>query len=378
MPANKTPLYDKHLACKAKIVDFHGWSMPLHYGSQIDEHHAVRNQAGMFDVSHMMVTDIWGLERAEFLSSLLANDIGKLEEGQALYSLMLNDHGGIIDDLIVYHCGYYYRLVTNAGTRDKVSAWLALHAESFSVDIKVPNQYILLAIQGPSAKKLVCQAVEEEASEKIRSIKKFTADFWQNWFIANTGYTGEQGIEILLPIDEGLIVWDKLIDVGVSPCGLGARDTLRLEAGLNLYGADMDEACLPQAANLTWTLAMGEKGQTEKREFVGRKALESRKVETELVGLVLEGRAIPRSGQPLYADHIEDNDDNQIPQEAKVGVITSGSYSPTLGVGIAFARVSRPAQSQYQVHIRKKLCLAKRVSLPFVKDGKKVFSIYES
>ena len=394
----KTALYQNHLKHDAKIVDFNGWLMPIHYGSQLEEHHAVRDAVGIFDVSHMMVTDIAGAESTQFLQYLLANDISKLEQvGQALYSLMLNEQGGVIDDLIVYRRTDGFRIVSNAGTRNKVTQWLIQQSESFDVVCSVKNEQAMIAIQGPDWYSHFSQLLDDEACNRLQQLKKFSGMSWNQWFIAKTGYTGEAGVEVMLPAAEAGAIWDRLVEIGAQPCGLGARDTLRLEAGLNLYGSDMDDSTLPSAANLSWTVAMDE--QTPRnlktpRNFIGKQALMTQSANETMIGLVISGRVIPRSGQKVTrgaADNSASVDgslaDGSLNDSSlsggslsggslnDSGVITSGSFSPTLGMGIAFARVPKPVQSTYQVQIRNKSVESTRVSLPFVRNGKKAFAV---
>lgn len=357
-----TPLYAMHQQAGAKFVDFSGWEMPIHYGSQIDEHHKVRQDAGMFDVSHMLAVEVQGDRVQDFLRYLLANDVVKLKEpGKALYTCMLNATGGVIDDLIVYYIApQHYRLVVNAGTRDKDVAWLKQHAGVFNVDIIERADLAIIAIQGPNARQKVAGVVDDNKKTIINALKPFSFGIDQEWLIARTGYTGEDGLEIMLPSDQAEAFWQKLVIAGVSPCGLGARDTLRLEAGLNLYGSDMDETISPLEANLAWTVAF----EPTERDFIGRKALEQQKkvgIQRCLMGFVLEEKGVLRSHQKVIAEGIGE------------GEITSGSFSPTLGHAIAFARMPANISSQYNVDIRGKLLPVRAVKLPFVRHGKKVF-----
>ncbi len=241
--AKQTPLYDQHVACGARMVDFHGWMMPLHYGSQIDEHHFVRQDAGMFDVSHMTIVDLHGNRTREFLRYLLANDVAKLTQpGKALYTGMLNESGGVIDDLIVYFLSEdYFRLVVNSATRDKDLAWISQHAEPYQVEVTVRDDLALIAVQGPQAQQKVATLLTTEQQQAIAGMKPFFGIQTGDLFIATTGYTGEAGYEIALPKQQVVAFWQQLLAAGVKPAGLGARDTLRLEAGMNLYGQEMDE-----------------------------------------------------------------------------------------------------------------------------------------
>lgn len=357
---NRTPLYDTHVAMGGKMVDFGGWDMPLHYGSQVDEHNRVRSDAGMFDVSHMTVVDIDGDGARDFLRHLLANDVAKLDgtPGKALYTGMLNERGGVIDDLIVYLSDPGYRVVVNCATRDKDLAWMNRHAEPFDVTLSERPELAMVAIQGPEALEKVKEALGIEWIAAIDDLEIFQSVARGDWFVARTGYTGEDGLEIMLPGEDAPGFWHALADVGVAPCGLGARDTLRLEAGMNLYGHEMDEDTSPLVANMAWTIAW----KPEEREFVGRTPLQEEKaagVKEKLVGLVLKERGVLRAGQPVLVD-------------GDRGIITSGTFSPTLGHSIALARVPVTVGGAAQVEIRNKLVPVKVVKPCFVRNGKSV------
>ncbi len=357
MNLKQTPLHDAHVAAGAKMVDFGGWHMPIHYGSQIEEHHAVRQDAGMFDVSHMTVVDLRGPRVAEFLRYLLANNVDRLQEtGKALYTCMLNEAGGVIDDLIVYHMhGNWYRMVVNSATREKDLAWIREHAAPFGVEVEEGSELAMLAVQGPKARARVHEVLQLD--EGVRDMAPFFAREVGDMFIARTGYTGEDGYELIVPADEIAELWRKLLDAGVRPCGLGARDTLRLEAGMNLYGADMDESVTPLESGLAWTVAW----EPETRDFIGRAALEKQKaagVTRKLVGLVLEERGVLRNHLKVFVDGLE------------AGEITSGSFSPSLGRAIAFARVGSEAGEHCTVEVRGKQLPARIVRPPFVRNGK--------
>lgn len=314
----RTPFYDLHVKANAKIVDFAGWDMPLHYGSQIQEHHQVRQHAGMFDVSHMGVVDLLGTDASAYLRLLLANDVHRLVPGKALYTCMLNEQGGVIDDLIVYKVAdNAYRIVINAGTREKDLAWMRMQAETFDAHLTERTDLAMLAIQGPEIKEKISQVLPADQVEVLQQLKPFHFAAFQDWFMARTGYTGEDGYEIILPAKEASTLWQACVAAGIAPCGLGARDTLRLEAGLNLYGADMDETVTPLESNLAWTVIL----DPQDRSFIGRDALEKQKqegVQRRLVGLVLDGPGVIRNHQKVI---IEGNGE---------GEVTSGGYSPTL------------------------------------------------
>ncbi|MBI5612696.1 MAG: glycine cleavage system aminomethyltransferase GcvT [Gammaproteobacteria bacterium] len=354
----RTPLYDTHVEMGAKIVDFGGWDMPLHYGSQLEEHHRVRRAAGMFDVSHMTVVDLKGDRVRELLRRLLANNVDKLTTpGRALYSCMLNPAGGVIDDLIAYYRDErWFRLVVNAGTTDKDLAWIGRQAAPFGAEVAPRRDLAMIAVQGPQAREKVYAALGEGLREATERLKPFHAVAVGELFIATTGYTGEDGFEIMLPAKAAVFTWRMLHDAGVAPIGLGARDTLRLEAGMNLYGADMDETVTPLESGLEWTVAWNPPA----RDFIGRAALEKQKtqgVARRLVGLVLEDKGVLRNHQKLVCDDVG------------AGEITSGSFSPTLNKSIALARVPAKATGACQVDIRGKFATARIVDYPFVRHG---------
>ena len=358
--ALRTPLYDQHLAAGAKMVDFGGWEMPINYGSQLEEHHQVRRAVGMFDVSHMTVVDVAGSEAQAYLQYLLANDVARLKTpGKALYSGMLNEAGGVIDDLIVYLASDGYRVVVNAATREKDLAWMNTQAESFAVKLTERADLAMIAVQGPQALELVKSVVNDDRAALISDLKPFQGLASSDWFIGRTGYTGEDGLEIMLPAEQSAAFWQALLGAGCKPCGLGARDTLRLEAGMNLYGSDMDESISPLAANMAWTIAW----EPAERDFIGRQALEAQKAagdQPKLVGLVLEERAVLRGHQKVIVDGVGE------------GEITSGTFSPTLGYSIALARVPRATGSSAKVEIRGKLLAVRVVKPSFVRNGQSV------
>lgn len=366
--SNKTVLFDKHVEYKGKIVDFAGWQMPVNYGSQMDEHHQVRNDAGMFDVSHMVIIDLHKVTDAGdikgLLQRLLANDVAKLsEDGKALYSCMLNPEGGVIDDLIVYYMSDdWYRIVVNAGTAEKDLAWFNQHAGDFGVSVQARDDLAMIAVQGPHAREKAFEVLPVDVVEAATPLKRFFGADCGEWFIGRTGYTGEDGFEIMMPASEAPALWDKLAGVGVKPCGLGARDTLRLEAGMNLYGSDMTEYTSPLISGLGWTIAW----QPEDREFIGRSVLEKEKadgVKQKIVGLILEERGVLRSHQKVVVEC----DGKQLE-----GEITSGSFSPSLQKSIALARVPVEIGDSCGVEIRGKILKARVVKPVFVRDGQPV------
>lgn len=356
----KTALYATHQTMGGKLVDFGGWDMPLHYGSQIEEHNYVRQNAGMFDVSHMTVVDVKGADAKAYLQYLLANDVAKIDAilGKALYSGMLNPDGGVIDDLIVYNMNGWYRTVVNCGTREKDLAWMNKIAADFKVELIERDDLAMVAIQGPNAIELTKTVVSPARAAVIDSLKVFQGLPDGEWFIARTGYTGEDGLEIMLPNAEVEAFWNALNKAGVPACGLAARDTLRLEAGMNLYGHEMDDSVSPLAANMGWTIAW----TPAERNFIGRSVIEAEKnigPQFKLVGLVLRERGVMRAEQVVSVAGSEQK-----------GVITSGTFSPTLGYSIALARVPVSIGSQCHVDMRGKQILVDVVAPNFVRNGK--------
>lgn len=353
-----TPLNAKHRELGARLVDFSGWEMPLHYGSQIEEHHAVRLDAGMFDVSHMLPVDLCGTQARFFLRCLLANDVAKLQTaGRALYSCMLHAGGGVIDDLIVYFMHEaWFRLVVNAGCADKDLAWIKTQRDILAPSLRiVPRRDLaVIAVQGPKAAKRLCAAMPG-ARELIESMQPFTAAAVGDMFIARTGYTGEDGFEVMLPAQAAPSFWQALLNAGVRPCGLGARDTLRLEAGMNLYGQDMDEHVTPYESGLGWSVDL----KDDARDFIGRDAIMRLPRNRKLVGLVLMDKGVLRPHQKVLTAHGE-------------GEITSGSFSPTLHASIALARVPAAVTTgeTVEVKIRDRHLKAQVVQHPFVRRGK--------
>ncbi len=348
--SRKTPLYEAHRAAGGKLVEFAGWSLPIHYGSLVEEHRAVRQAAGMFDVSHMAVVDIQGAGARDGLRRVLANDVDRIAaDGQAIYGCMLNDDGGILDDLITYRLeDGFYRLVVNAATRETDLAWLEEHLDAFDCRPRERDDLAMVAVQGPEAVERVAKLLGVDA---LADLKPFRSLMHGDYFIARTGYTGEDGCEIVLPGGEAPELWQALLARGV-----GARDSLRLEAGLNLYGQDMDTETTPLESNLAWTVAF----DPEDRDFIGRKALENQKargVERKLVGLVLEPGGVPRAGAVVHTPEGE-------------GVVTSGGFGPTVGRPIAMARIPAAAGDAVEVELRGRRLPARVVKMPFVRHGR--------
>jgi len=359
----KTVLNAAHRAMNARMVDFGGWDMPVNYGSQIEEHHAVRKDCGMFDVSHMCPVDVVGPDCRPFLSRLVANDVAKLTiSGKALYAAMLNEAGGVIDDLIIYFLtDTRFRIVVNAGTAEKDLAWMQAKVAEWKLDVTITqrrdgaNNLGIIAVQGPNARAKGWEVLPQ-AKAATEGLKPFFAAEVDQYFIASTGYTGEDGYEIMLPAGEAEALWNKLNAAGVAPCGLGARDTLRLEAGMNLYGQDMDETVSPLDAGLAWTVSLN-----NDRDFVGRSALTAAGQRKQFLGLLLLDKGVLRGHQ-------------QVITKQGNGEITSGSFSPTLQQSIALARLPLGVQigDEVEVDIRGKLLKAKVTKPVFARNGKAV------
>ena len=352
-----TPLNALHRELNARMVDFGGWDMPLHYGSQIEEHHAVRRAAGMFDVSHMLAIDVRGAGSREFLAYVLANNVHRLRDtGKALYSCLLNPAGGVLDDLIVYFFAEdWFRLVVNAGTAGKDCAWLMARRDERTPQLVITprRDLAIIAVQGPQARVKVYAALPatQAAGEQL---VYFSAAHVGDLMLARTGYTGEDGFEIVLPAVEGVALWRRLHEQGVTPAGLGARDTLRLEAGMNLYGQDMDETTTPLETGLAWTVDL-----KAPRDFIGRRALQDAQATRHALGLVLLDKGVMRSHQKITTAHGD-------------GEITSGGFGPTLERSLALARVPLAVRAgdEVQVAVRDKLLRARVVKPPFVRHGK--------
>jgi aminomethyltransferase len=329
--------------------------MPLHYGSQLAEHHAVRKDAGMFDVSHMCAVDIGGSRPKSYLKRLIANDVDKLTKpGKALYSAMLNTSGGVIDDLIVYwRGGDNYRVVVNASTAIKDLAHMNRIGETYDTDITPRRDLAMIAVQGPNAREKVF-TVRPDWRSIGESLGVFFSAEIGDVFLSRTGYTGEDGFEISLPAAAATRLWEDLKRAGVAECGLGARDTLRLEAGMNLYGNEMDETVNPLDAGMTWTVEM-----ESDRDFIGRAALDAKGQSHALVGLKLLEKGVMRSHMKVVTTKGN-------------GETTSGTFSPTLGYSIALARVPMEVVIGDKVHveIRDKLIDAEVTKTTFVRHGK--------
>jgi aminomethyltransferase len=344
------------------MVDFHGWSMPINYGSQINEHNSVRENCGIFDVSHMTILDFKGDDAETFVRKLISNDIKKLTEPYAgLYSAMVNEQGGVIDDLIAYKMENGYRLVVNCATRGEDLKWISSKSLNFKVEMTERDDLSMIAVQGPRSLDVLssCPAPIVRALE---SKKRQQGVYDNNMFATKTGYTGEIGFEVILPHEQAVNLWQNAIDAGAVPVGLGARDTLRLEAGMNLYGFEMDESITPFECNMSWTVDFSDTD----RDFYGKKALENILKEenyNELVGIMLDERTILRQGQKLWFNENKDLD----------GIVTSGTYSPTLKKPIALARIPKADLKSCFTEVRDKKVFAKIGSPKFIKEGKEIF-----
>jgi aminomethyltransferase len=354
-----TPLVHLHRELGARLVDFAGWNLPVQYSSLVEEHHAVRQAAGLFDVSHMGVVDLVGGDQTAFLRRVLTGDVLRIDPGRALYGCLCDERGGIIDDLITYRLDSdRYRLVINAATRVGDLQWLRSHAADFAVDVQERADLAMVAIQGPQARERVA-TIRPAWAETVRGLRRFAAAAVAEAFIARTGYTGEDGVEVILPAEQAIALYRDATAAGVVPCGLGARDSLRLEAGLNLYGQDMERTPTPLESNLGWTVSWHDAD----RDFIGREALAGQRqegVERDLVGLVLAEKGVPRPGMAVLTDGGE-------------GIVTSGGFSPTLERGIALARLPATAikpGGSVQVQVRRRELAAIIHHPPFVRGGR--------
>ena len=358
---NKTVLNETHRRAGARMVDFGGWDMPVNYGSQIEEHHAVRTNCGMFDVSHMCAVDVLGPDARAFLRRLVANNVDKLTTpGKALYSAMLNDAGHVVDDLIIYFLDdTRFRIVINAGTATKDLAWMDARRKDWGMDLAITERrdgndpLAMIAVQGPNAKAKVWEVLPQ-VKAATENLGPFFGVQVGDYFVATTGYTGEEGFEIALPAADAAALWDRLAAAGVAPCGLGARDTLRLEAGMNLYGNDMDETVSPLDAGLAWTVDL-----KSERDFVGKAALLANGQKAQFLGLVLQDKGVLRGHQKVFCAQGQ-------------GEITSGTFSPTLQQSIALARLPMGVATGdiVEVEIRDKRLKAKVVKPVFARNGK--------
>ena len=351
---NKTPLNKSHIELGAKMVNFSNWEMPISYSSLIEEHNAVRSTVGIFDVSHMSVFDFDGDNQVAFFEKIFANDIKKIyKDNKAIYGALLNEEGGILDDLIIYHANNKFRLVSNCSTREQNRQWFEKHAVEFGVKVMERSDMGILAIQGPDALNKILKI--KEIDNQVNTLQSFGCMFEGDKLYARTGYTGEDGLELIVPTKDINHLWDQALELGCTPIGLGARDTLRLEAGLNLYGNDMTINNHPYESNMGWTIDMSD----ESREFIGKDALLSidQSKSQKIVGIILQDKGILRSGY-------------EITHEQGKGEVLSGSYSPTLQSSIGLARVDQGYKENGKVMIRNKLLNIDFVSPRFLGQGK--------
>ena len=351
---NKTALHNAHINLGAKMVNFSNWEMPISYTSLIEEHHAVRNGAGIFDVSHMSVFDFNGGDQVAFFERIFANDIKKISnDNKAIYGALLNEKGGILDDLIIYHAGDKFRLVSNCSTREQNRQWYEKHAVEFGVEVIERSDMGILAIQGPDALNKILSI--KEMNSQVENLKSFGCMFDGDKLYARTGYTGEDGLELIVPSRNISQLWDQALSLGCVPIGLGARDTLRLEAGLNLYGNDMTIDNHPYESNLGWTIDMTD----QNRQFIGKEALLSidQTKSQKIVGIILQDKGVLRAGYEINHDRGK-------------GLVLSGSYSPTLQSSIGLARVDQGYPEHGKVMIRNKVLNIDFVSPRFLERGK--------
>lgn len=356
---HQTPLYDRHVALGARVVDFAGWSMPVQYSSIVEEHSAVRHGVGLFDISHMGRLRFEGPDALSLIQNVWTNDASTLKVGQVRYGLVCNDQGGIRDDVLVYRWPHGYSMVVNAGNREKIVSWLQESIGALKVGVVDESaDTAMIAVQGPQAIALCKDLTDVDPSGLgyyFAAIAKYRG---MPCSVSRTGYTGEDGVELVVNKSGGPGLWDELIRRGAKPCGLGARDTLRLEAAMPLYGHELSEEIDPFQAGLAWAVKL------EKGPFRGREALRRRKEDASLrrrVGLELAGKRIAREGSPLKRDG------------TVVGVVCSGTFSPTLQKTIAMAYVdpaATPAGTALAVDVRGKDELATVTALPFYKRPK--------
>ena len=362
----RTPLYDRAVELKARLTAFSGWEMAVQYSGLKQEHQAVRSSVGMFDISHMGKFILQGKELLKHLQKLVPSDLERLQPGRAQYTVLLNPQAGIIDDIIIYYQGetkageQRVKMIVNAATTTTDKTWLLANLKTTPVELEdISRQRVLIAIQGPQVIRFLQPLVEED----LTAIKSFGhlegKVLGETAFIARTGYTGEHGFEVMVEPEAGIKLWRSLLDAGVTPCGLGARDTLRLEAAMCLYGQDIDETTTPLEAGLGWLVHLDSKG-----DFIGRSILEQQKaagVERKLVGIQMEGRHIARHGYQVLFDG------------KLVGEVTSGTLAPTLGKAISLAYVSKSLSKvgqQLEVEIRGKSYPASVVKKPFYRSSK--------
>ena len=363
----QTPLYNIGVQLKARFTSFGGWEMPVQYSGITQEHQAVRNAAGMFDISHMGKFTLQGKNVISQLEKLVPSDLSRLKPGKAQYTVLLNNKAGIIDDIIIYHQGIdngieKIKIIVNAATTQKDKTWLLEHLDTTTIDFQdLSQEQVLIAVQGPQAAEHIQALVSDDLSQITVFGHLETKIFNQPAFLARTGYTGEDGFEIMVDPQTGIKMWHHLYDAGVVPCGLGCRDTLRLEAAMALYGQDIDDSTTPLEASLGWLVHLDTKG-----DFIGRDILEKQKAEgikRKLVGLQTQGRNIARHGYPVLSS------------SQKTGEVTSGTLSPTLGYPVALAYVPTElakVDQELEVEIRGKTHSAVVVKRPFYRSKNRV------
>lgn len=359
MPSLQTPFHPWHIAHNGRMVDFAGWDMPVQYTSIVTEHQAVRNSVGLFDIAHMGRLKFDGPDALRFLDHLVTNDVTKLPSGKICYALVVNDQGGILDDVLVYRRETDLLLVVNASNRLKILDWIGQHKSGFNATVTDQTlSHAMLAVQGPRAESILQPLVAADLKDMAYYSGCSTQVLGQSAYVSRTGYTGEDGFEVILPAEQSLPLWEKLITVGAAPCGLGCRDTLRLEAAMPLYGHELSEQIDP------FTAGVGFGVKLEAGDFIGRTALreiKSRPATQKRVGLELTGKRIAREGALV----------KQSGQQ--VGQVTSGTFSPTLQKSIAMAYVSPTlavAGTTLEIDIRGSLEPAKVVPLPFYRRPK--------
>jgi aminomethyltransferase len=356
--ALRTPLYDWHVSHGGRMVDFAGWDMPVQYTGIVEEHQAVRTGVGLFDISHMGRLSFGGPDALDLIQHVFTNNAAAMKDFQVRYGLVCNERGGILDDILVYRWPYGWAMVVNASNREKILAWLATHKGSRNVEVVDQTAGTMIAVQGPRAVELAGGLTEADAGALAYYQAAATRCLGQPCVVSRTGYTGEDGLEIMIGAAHGLALWEELVRRGAKPCGLGARDTLRLEAAMPLYGHELGEDIDPFQAGLGWAVKL------DKGDFLGREALVKRKDDATLrrrVGLELAGKRIAREGSALLREGRE------------VGRVCSGTFGPTLQKTVAMAYVDPPctaAGTALQVDVRGKAEKATVVPLPFYRRKK--------
>lgn len=361
MKERKTSLYKKHLELNASMVSFAGYRMPMQYSSIFNETKAVRNSAGLFDVSHMGEIEVTGRDATEFVNYLVAFDISKLKDFQAKYTVMLNEKGGIIDDLLVYNLAGKYLIVVNAANQEKDFNWIREHKKGTVEVQNVGEKYFQIALQGPLSEKILKRVVKDDLSDLKFYYAKEEKIEGEEILLSRTGYTGEDGFEMYGKGTEAEKIWDRVMEEGkeynLTPCGLGARDLLRLEMGYCLYGKDITAETTPLEANLSWVVSLN------KKNFIGKDILLRQKkegIKRNLVGILVPGKRIPRHGNKILIEKEE------------VGTITSGNYSPNIKSSIAMGYINKPYDKEgtkVQIEIRNMFTEGEITETPFWEQG---------